>query len=459
MTPEQSADEQAAVATSRERERAAPARSGGERRRGGFLQKSHRRPSHQLAASSVATIVAVVAAIAGFSQSTAEFLCTTVQRTKGAHVARGSALVIVAGLLVLIAGIITRNRPRLFAAVLLVEVAALTSGLVFVARDAARTRVVEDCGFFTETTTARAGQVAYLYIIWAAAALILLWQAARGLRTTLSLRFAGSVLSALAVGVGLGLVPDGHHRRGSGGVAASLPPKGVLICRDAFQAPEVFGGWQCENNTDIGAAPLLHAPKSVLCSADLHARIGDRISVQAFYFKMLLKHDDFKNSDVNPNAYVEIDPGDMSSVDNRLPDGSYRCRFYVNHKLVHARRFQIGPTRYQVSPALSRYHYTLTLTTLHGRPRPNASTHVGDEFAIDVSSPRLPANAAIPVSVCVNTPDGDSCYDEYILHGQQTRVDWQVDKREGVRGIYRLMIETSDRTVATRSLRLRKTQR
>lgn len=174
---------------------------------------------------------------------------------------------------------------------------------------------------------------------------------------------------------------------------------------------------------------------------------------------MLLKHGNFKSTEVNPNAYVEIDPGDMSSVDNRLPDGHYRCRFYVKHKLVHARSFQIGPTRYRVSPALARYHYTLALTTLRGRPRPSASTHVGDEFAIDVSSPRLPADTAVPVSVCVNTHDGDSCYREYILHGEKTRVDWQVDKGEGVRGIYRLMIETSDRAVATRTLRLAKTQR
>src|ERR1700757_921274 len=102
MTPEQSADERDAVESFRERESAASARTGGERRRGGFLQKTDRRPSHQLAASSLATIVAIVTAIAGLSQSTAGFLCATVERTHGAHVAHGSAVVIFAGLLVLV---------------------------------------------------------------------------------------------------------------------------------------------------------------------------------------------------------------------------------------------------------------------------------------------------------------------------------------------------------------------
>lgn len=239
MTSEQSADEHDAIGRFAERERATPARTNRDRRRGGFLQKSDRRPTLQLAASFLTTIVAVVAAIAGFSQSTAEFLCATVQRTQGAHVAHGSAIVIVTGLFVLFVGIITRNRPRLFAAVLLVEVAALTSGLVFVARDAAQTKVVEDCGFFTESTSTRAGHVPYLYVVWSAAALILLWQASRGMRRTLSPRFAGSALAALAVGVGLGLFPDGQHHRGSGAAAASLPPKGVLICRDAFKPPSL----------------------------------------------------------------------------------------------------------------------------------------------------------------------------------------------------------------------------
>jgi len=411
------------------------------------------RPTLQLTSTSVMTIVAVVAGVAALLQSTPGLFCSSARRVSGVEIQHGASLVIVAGILALIIGVVVRNRPRLFAALLFSEVAVLVTGVVLVAFDSGLSKDVESCGLFETTTSLSTADVSYLFVIWPLAALAILFQACRGRRITL-LRLIRAASLPVVIGAGVGLLSGfGGKERAHASATRARIPRGVLICRNPFQAPQVFGGWQCDDTRDIGTAPIPR-PKSLMCSTDLSRVKGKVVRIQAWYFRMLLKHTRARSSDSTTNAFVTIDGSDVDNPDARLPDGTYHCRFFVAGKLVRSRSFQIGPTHFRLAENAKRFRYSLAIETLKSRPRPNRPTRVGDEFDVLISSPNLPLRIASPVNLCVNGRDGESCYSGYVLHGETTRIDWQVAKREGVANLYRLTVEAGDRTLATRDLRL-----
>jgi hypothetical protein len=189
--------------------------------------------------------------------------------------------------------------------------------------------------------------VQYAYVLLGAAITVLLTQAFRGLdEHQFRRRLAGAFAAVVAVSV---LVATFDPRSGSGakGAHATRLPKGILVCR-AFDAPEVFGGPQCNTDAavDVGRAPIV-PPGGLMCSTDLHDVQGKMIGIRAFYDRALIKHANLRASDVDtgPYAYVDvndIEPGTGSSVGGRLPAGRYRCRFLVDNRLVRERTVRVG---------------------------------------------------------------------------------------------------------------------
>jgi hypothetical protein len=260
-----------------------------------------------------------------------------------------------------------------------------------------------------------------------------------------------SITVAIAAGaVGCGSRGEPRARRPSG------LPSGVLVCRNpVLTGPEVLGGgWQCQDNTDIGTAPI-RAPESLMCSTHLSGVNGEMIGIRVFYFATLIRHANVQSDGSDANPYAEFDGSYVDYLDKRLPLGNYRCRFLVSGKVVRSRSFAIGSARLRVVTAPARYRYAVRLETLKGQPRGDIPTHVGDEFAVVVSSLDLPRDTAARVDVCVNGTDGGSCYyGEYVIHGRPIRVDWPVDRGDGVGALYRLTVESRGRTLAHRDLRL-----
>ena len=71
-----------------------------------------------------------------------------------------------------------------------------------------------------------------------------------------------------------------------------------------------------------------------------------------------------------------------------------------------------------------------------------------------ISSRDLPLRTAVRVELCVNQVHRAACSPFYVISGRRTRVDWQVDRGEGVRSLYRLSIHVQGHEVAYRDLRL-----
>jgi hypothetical protein len=279
----------------------------------------------------------------------------------------------------------------------------------------------------------------------------LLWRLLRQIeRRRVRIAVVGAGICCIGLGLGIwGLTGGGSRAAGK----RDAIPHGIFVCRNPFQAPEVFGGWQCPDETDIGTAPI-RSPESLLCSTDLNGVAGKTIGIQVWYFSTLIRHASVHNTDAQTQAYVEFDNTYVNGFDTGLPPGDYRCRVFVNGKLLRSRSFAIGQTWIGLSRTRLRYHYVVRIATIGGEQRRSNTARLGEEFAVVLSSNDLPTNRAVRVELCVNHARGDACDPYYLVGRRPTAVDWEVDRGEGVGSLYRLSIRVRGHTVAHHDLRL-----
>jgi hypothetical protein len=144
----------------------------------------------------------------------------------------------------------------------------------------------------------------------------------------------------------------------------------VLVCR-AFPAPEALGGPQCDDDVDIGRAPISR-PEGLECSTYLSDVKHKTIGIQVFYEGDLIKHANLRSSDrvTSPYAYFDSSDIDWLATGPRLPIGRYRCRFLVNARTVRDRAFTVGRVPFATAPLHYRYRLALKTRIRPRRPGP-----------------------------------------------------------------------------------------
>jgi hypothetical protein len=150
--------------------------------------------------------------------------------------------------------------------------------------------------------------------------------------------FLESACCGLAI-LGLSACGSSSHHE-----VTTAPPAGVLVCRDPIQGPQVFGGWQCPGNADIGRAPI-EQPESLMCITDLTGVQNATVGIQLFFRGRMIDARNFHSSDSSTELYVVLDRSFYPALAARsglLKAGRYRCRFFSRGKLVHDRTFVLS---------------------------------------------------------------------------------------------------------------------
>jgi hypothetical protein len=409
------------------------------------------RPPGQLALSVLSSLVASAVGLALLVSASSGLMCSTIAVPSGANIETGGVIALLAGLAGLLAAIGVRNHARLLSAVLFGETATLGLAIGFVARDSATATVTQDCGFFDSNVSTSTHHVEYAYVLLGLAIAVLITQAVRG--WSRSPKHAGAAAASVASAAVLVAILPAQAASGSQRNAASSPPKDVLVCR-AFLAPEAFGGAQCDQDVDVGRAPI-RPPEGLMCSTVLRGVQGKKIGIQAFYEGTLIRHDTVRSADRTTSPYVYFDSSwvDWIVTGGRLPIGRYSCRFLVNGKVVRTRSISVGNVPFAQHPL--HYHYRLELRKA-GKPLPAGPIRLRRQFTIWVSSNDLPTNIAVKFSLCVNHPHREVCDNAgyYLVGRRPVGVSWEVDRGEGSGRLYRLSVRVRGREVTHRDLRL-----
>jgi hypothetical protein len=123
----------------------------------------------------------VAAVIAGITLSGGDIFCSVTDRMTGANIEHGAGLVAAVTIIGALLAIIGRNAPPFLLAVLVLSAAGLLAGVVFVGLDSGVVRQTTNCSFLS-VSSSRSTESTQLWgvgVVWVAAAIVLLWQAAR----------------------------------------------------------------------------------------------------------------------------------------------------------------------------------------------------------------------------------------------------------------------------------------